>query len=64
MLIPVSDGPVKVTRIGGSMKLTIPPAFFVVSGLDRDRELEADLYFDGEGLVAKVRNLQDPEKSV
>jgi len=57
MKLPVSEKPAKVNKTGGSMRLTIPPAFFVVAGIDRNQDLEADVFYDGENLVARIREV-------
>jgi len=59
-LTPLSDGPVVVSKIGGSMKITIPPAFFVVSGISKMQPLEAEVFFDGVNMVAKIRPVAEP----
>ncbi len=59
-LTPLATTPVAVGKVGGSMKVTIPPAFFAVSGIDKDRPLEGEAFYDGENLVMKIRPVAQP----
>jgi len=59
-LTPLTDAPVAVSKIGGSMKITVPPAFFVLAGIDKTQPLEAEVWYDGENLVAKIRPVAQP----
>ncbi len=51
----LSKKPAAVSKIGGSMKVTVPPEFFVLSGIDRDCDLEAETFYDGKHFIARIR---------
>lgn len=61
-LVPLTSAPRAVSKLGGSVMITVPPLFFTMAKLDRSRPMQVELFFDGDNLVAKFEEL--PEKKV
>ncbi len=51
-LIPLSDRPRKVSGLPGRARtIAIPKMFFLLTGIDPDAELTAELFLDGKKIV-------------
>lgn len=61
-LVPLTSAPRAVSKLGGSVMITVPPLFFTMAKLDRSRPMQVELFFDGDNLVAEFGYV--PEESM